>query len=301
MGIGFHDLRLMWNARDAGASFDRVLTIGRQNLCLHPAEAAFFAAAHARASGGTLPPECYAFGTFAEPLLKACFGAISVEALDYSPYDGAQHIHDMNQPVADTLVGRFDVVFDGGALEHIFNFPTAVANVMRMTRVGGRVFMSTPANNFFGHGFYQFSPELMFRVFGPENGFEIRTLQVFEARYPSPELTRNRIAYEVADPAKVRSRVGLVTKRPVMMVLEARKLEERPLFSRAPLQSDYVSVWSAAPPSSDCANQSRTPDRRTWRSRLIAMMPRPLHVLLMGWAQRRQFSLANEKFYRRVA
>jgi hypothetical protein len=301
MGIGFHDLRLMWNARDAGASFDKVLTIGRQNLSLHPAEAAFFVTAHARAGGATLPRECYAFGSYSEPFLKACFGAVTVEALDYSPYDGAQHIHDMNQPIPDVLVGRFDVVFDGGALEHIFNFPTAVGNLMRMTRVGGRVFMSTPANNFFGHGFYQFSPELMFRVFGPENGFELRTLQVFEARYPSPELTRNRIAYEVADPAAVRSRVGLVTKRPVMMVLEAMKLEERPLFSRAPLQSDYVNVWSAAETSPDSTGQARTPARPSWRSRLIAMLPRRLHLLLVGWAQRRQFSFANDKFYRRVA
>jgi hypothetical protein len=124
---------------------------------------------------------------------------------------------------------------------------------------------------------------------------------VFEARYPSPELTRNRVAYEVADPADVRSRVGLVTKRPVMMVLEARKLEERPLFTRVPLQSDYANVWSAAQASPGSANESRTPERRTWRSRLIAMMPRRLHVLLMGWAQRRQFSFANDKFYRRVA
>ena len=176
-----------------------------------------------------------------------------------------------------------------------------VANLMRMPRVGGRVFMSSPANNFFGHGFYQFSPELMYRVFGPENGFLIRTLQVFEARYPSPELTRNRIAYEVADPADVRSRVGLVTKRPVIMVLEAKKLEERPLFSRAPLQSDYVSVWSGVRASADSANQSRTSGRRGWRSRLIAMLPRPIHVLLIGSAQRRQYSFANDKFYRRVA
>jgi hypothetical protein len=301
MGICFHDLRLMWNARGAGASFDKVLTIGRQNLCLHPAEAAFFVAAHARARGATLPRECYAFGAYAEPFLKACFGAVTVEALDYSSYEGAQHIHDMNQPIPDVLVGRFDVVIDGGTLEHIFNFPTAVANLMRMTRVGGRVFMSNPANNFFGHGFYQFSPELMFRIFAPENGFELRTLQVFEARYPGPELTRNRIAYEVADPADVRSRVGLVTKRPVMMVLEARKLEERPLFSCVPLQSDYVNVWSAARASPGFANESCTPEGRTWRSRLIAMMPRRLHVLLMGWAQRRRYSFANDKFYRRVA
>ena len=31
----------------------------------------------------------------------------------------------------------------------------------------------TPANNFFGHGFYQFTPELFFRIFSAANGFEV--------------------------------------------------------------------------------------------------------------------------------
>jgi hypothetical protein len=303
MGICFHDVRLMWNAREAGASFDKVLTIGRQSLCLHPAEANFFINAHARASVGAaqLPAECLAFGTHAEPFLQACFGAGTVEALDYSAYDGAQHIHDMNEPAPQALVGRFDVVFDGGALEHIFNFPIAVSNLMRMTKVGGRVFMSTTANNFFGHGFYQFSPELMFRVFGPENGFEIQTVQVVETRYPSPELTRNRIAYEVADPADLHCRVGLVTKRPVIMMVEARKVEDRRLFARSPLQSDYVNAWSAAEAAPPPAAAARTSWHRALRSRLLAATPSRLHVLLMGWAQRRRFSFANRQFYRKIS
>lgn len=207
MGICFHDARLMWNARSTGASFDSVLTIGRQSLCLHPDEADFFLRSQSVGSGAVTRADL-AFGVFAEPFLRACLGALSVEALDYSDYDGAQHVHDMNEPVPEALVGRFDAVFDGGALEHIFNFPVAMSNLMRMTKVGGRVFISTPANNFCGHGFYQFSPELMFRVFAAENGFEIGTVQLLEARYPSPELTRNRSVYAVADPAAVHGRVG---------------------------------------------------------------------------------------------
>jgi len=302
MGIGFHDLRLMWNAREAGAPFERVLTIGRQNLCLHPAELELLTAGGKQTPRDNmqLPGEQVAFGTYAEPFLRAFLGASSVEALDYSDYEGAQHIHDMNQPVPESMVGLFDVVFDGGALEHIFNFPIAISNLMRMTKVGGRVFMSTPANNFFGHGFYQFSPELMFRVFAPENGFEIRTVQVIEARYPSPELTRNRTAYEVADPADVHCRVGLLTKRPVLMLVEARKLEHKQLFVRTPLQSDYVTTWSIPQSSATSASQAHPLQRRSWRNRISALMPRSLRVMLIGWAQRRRFSLANHDFYRKI-
>jgi SAM-dependent methyltransferase len=301
MGIGFHDLRLMWSARQSGASFERMLTIGRQSLCLHPEELEQLADAWARTRGHapSLPAEHCAFGARAEPFLQAFLGAGSVEALDYSDYEGAQHLHDMNEPVPEAMIGRFDVVFDGGALEHIFNFPIAVANLMRMTRVGGRVFMSTPANNFFGHGFYQFSPELMFRVFAPENGFEIRTVQILETRYPSAELSRNRITYEVADPAVVHCRVGLLTKRPVLMLVEARKLEHKPLFARTPLQSDYVTEWSAVQLAAGPATPP--PARpRTWRNRARAMLPRSIRVMLMGWAQKRRYSLANQDFYRKV-
>jgi len=301
MGMSFHDLRLMWNARQAGASFERVLTIGRQSLCLHLAEVQELAALSGRAPGSLaeLLGGRVTSGAGSEHFLRAFLGAGSVEALDYSDYEGAQHLHDMNQPVAEDMVGRFDVVYDGGTLEHIFNFPTAIANLMRMTKVGGRVFMSTPANNFFGHGFYQFSPELMFRVFAPENGFEIRTVQVLETRYPSPELSRNRIAYEVADPAAVHCRVGLLTNRPVLMLVEARKVEEKPLFARMPLQSDYVTEWNAAQRAANRAAPPAAPPR-SWRNRVGAMMPRSVWALLVGWAQRRRYSLANQDFYRKI-
>ena len=302
MGISFHDLRLMWNARQAGASFERMLTVGRQSLCLHPAELEELAARSGRAPGdlAELLGGHLAGGAGAEHFLRAFLGAGSVEAMDYSDYEGAQHLHDLNQPVSEDMVGRFDVVYDGGALEHIFNFPTAIANLMRMTKVGGRVFMSTPANNFFGHGFYQFSPELMFRVFAPENGFEIGTVQVVEARYPSPELTRNRAAYVVTDPAAVHSRVGLLTKGPVLMLVEARKMEHKALFARAPLQSDYITTWSAAQAGADSAIQARASPVQTWRSRVSAALPHALRAMLMGRAQKRRYSLANAQFYRKV-
>jgi hypothetical protein len=303
MGICFHDARLLWNARNAGGSFGRVLTIGRQRLYLHPREAAFFVEAFASnlANFMKLRSENYKFGSYAEPFLRECIGAETIEAMDFSPYEGAMHIHDMNEPVPDKLVERFDAVIDGGSLEHIFNFPVAVSNLMRMAKVGGRVFMSTPANNYLGHGFYQFSPELMFRIFAPENGFEIVTVQLIEAHYPSPELTHNRIVYEVADPASVHMRVGLVNKRPVMMMVEAKKIDSRGLFARAPLQSDYVTAWSDAeqPEAATAA-----PGRKSWRNglldRVMALTPPPLRPLLMGKVLLRQYSLSNRKFYRRI-
>ena len=92
-------------------------------------------------------------------------------SIDASAYENATMVHDMNLPVGDELKQKFSVVIDGGTLEHVFNFPTAIRNCMEMLKVGGHFFAHTMANNFMGHGFYQFSPELFYRVFSPENGF----------------------------------------------------------------------------------------------------------------------------------
>jgi hypothetical protein len=212
--------------------------------------------------------------------------------LDYSGYEGADTIHDLNLPVPESLVGRFDAVVDAGSLEHVFNFPVAVANLMRMARVGGSVFITTPANNLCGHGFYQFSPELMFRVFSPENGFETRRVALVEAVFPSVELTVNRRVHEVTDPAAVGRRAGLLSKRPVMMMVEAVKTAEVPLFAVPPLQSDYVSAWGRGPKSAG--------GRGSAVRRLFDRLPLPLQRRIRGWRERVVFSLANRRFYRRV-
>src|SRR5262249_48624985 len=112
---------------------------------------------------------------FCEALLKH-IGAVTVDSLDASDFEGATIIHDLNRPLPATLHGRFDVVFDGGTLEHVFNFPVALKECMALPRVGGHFLMCSPANNQMGHGFYQFSPELFWRVFSPNNGYELKAL-----------------------------------------------------------------------------------------------------------------------------
>src|SRR5262249_39640930 len=129
---------------------------------------------------------------------EPCFlslGARAVFSMDVSAFEGATFIHDLNQPVGDELKQRFDLVYDGGTLEHVFNFPTALKNCMEMVRVGGRFFMHTVTNNWCGHGFYQFSPELFFRALSRDNGYEVERMVVHRVGYGG--------WYEVNDPALV--------------------------------------------------------------------------------------------------
>lgn len=105
-------------------------------------------------------------------------GAASVNSMDYSDFEGASIIHDLNIPVPKELRNKFDVVFDGGTTEHVFDVRMVVTNIKNLLKVGGYFIAFTPANNLCGHGFYQFSPEFYRTVFSEENGFKIHKFQM---------------------------------------------------------------------------------------------------------------------------
>lgn len=295
MGLNYWEARLLWEARSRGVSFVDTLTVARLSLNLHPGEVAWLAAAHRRRfpnAEGT-PLKSYQFGEYADDYLRSFAGASAVTVMDYSAYEGATVIHDLNQPVPEALCGKFDAVIEGGSLEHVFNYPVALASLMRLVKPGGTLFMSTPANNCCGHGFYQFSPELMYRVFSEANGFKVRRVVLVEGVYPSFELTSNRKAYEVRDPAAVGIRIGLVSQRPVMMLVEATKIREVVPFVSAPLQSDYVKVWKQADAKGPAGFAVRL-------KQMVDRLPRFIQSPLIGLRLRRLYSLSNRRFYKRI-
>ncbi|MGO8818932.1 MAG: hypothetical protein ACLQVG_30200 [Terriglobia bacterium] len=175
--------------------------------------------------------------------LFTLLGATEVVSIDYSDYEGASVVHDMNAPIPQHYRDSFDFLYDGGTLEHIFNFPQAIKNCMDLLKVGGTFVASTPANNFMGHGFYQFSPELFFRLFCPENGFRLDRALVFE-------WGSGGARYEVEDPQKLRRRAELwATGGRILLCIEARKVEAHPGgLPLLPQQSDYVAQWKTEPP-----------------------------------------------------
>jgi SAM-dependent methyltransferase len=239
MGVEWHTARFLVSCLQAGARFDQVATIGRQNLYVTPSEVGeCFAEYGCRAADGLAG--LAAEPVYAEPLFVA-LGARVVDSIDASGYERATIVRDMNEPIGNELVERFDVVFDGGSLEHVFNLPVALRNCLRMVRVGGCVIMQSPMNSFAGHGFYQFSPELLYRALSDENGFKVERMIAFEYYFRSQW-------YEVADPTVVGSRVELVpSSHRVGLLVRARRTRRAEIFQRVPQQSDYASSWSQSP------------------------------------------------------
>jgi hypothetical protein len=243
MGIDRNYADFLLGARAGGIDFRQTATLGRLNLFVdHRSLNAIFRAHGDPVTDHDIRAMRTASGGYSETFLRR-LGAQETMSIDASEYEGASLVHDMNLPIGDELKGRFSAVIDGGTLEHIFNFPTAIRNCMEMLQVGGHFFSHTMANNFMGHGFYQFSPELFYRVFSRENGFQVHRAVVFEQAIGSPKW------YEAADPKDIGERVELINGRQTYLMVHAERIADVPIFKTPPQQADYSTLWSQnAPP-----------------------------------------------------
>jgi hypothetical protein len=165
MGFGANDLRFLLSAEKLGLRGKDVCTLGKLTSITRQRE--LDAVLGEWNKPRFLLPKSKALYTSEDYLGPLGYRVV---ALDASAYEGAEIIHDLNKPIPDELAGKFDLVIDGGTLEHVFDYPTALQNAMRMLRVGGHLFLITPTNNQCGHGFYQFSPELFYGLLTPANG-----------------------------------------------------------------------------------------------------------------------------------
>ena len=102
--------------------------------------------------------------------LLTMMGANNVEAIDFSDYEDADIIHDLNFPVSKNLLDKYDAILDIGSTEHIFDLPMVLKNMCDMLKPGGSLFLSYPCSNYIDHGFYSISPTLLFDFF-KINGF----------------------------------------------------------------------------------------------------------------------------------
>jgi SAM-dependent methyltransferase len=236
MGLTFWGAKFILSGRKMGMKLDSVCTLGRQTLFMKPGDVASLLSEYncCPEDFWTVYPQNEALAT-ADALFRV-LGATRIDSVDNSTYEGATVIHDMNKPLPPALNEQYDLVFDGGTLEHIFFFPTALENAMRMVKPGGHIMFVTPANGLCGHGFYQFSPELFFRVLSPEYGFELQRIY----------LSDNDKMYHVVDPVLVHGRVEL-RKGSVNLFIHARKTGQFAGLSTpmVPQQSDYLTTWES--------------------------------------------------------
>jgi SAM-dependent methyltransferase len=296
LGIATGQAEFLIQAQRQGVRFETALTIGRQNFLVSPRQLERLLRRHAswpaNLSVSEMRDALVSGSGFAEPFFRM-LGARTVDALDVSEFEGATIIHDLNYSIPAGLHQTYDLVIDGGSLEHVFNFPVALQNCMEMVKVGGHFIVVTPANNNCGHGFYQFSPELFFRALSQDNGFNVERMIAFENDVEVAHLFHRSYLSEIAgpwfqvtDPAAIGDRVLLMNRRPVLLMIQARRVADVPMFARYPQQSDYAATWKAHEQDPSAFERSR-PQKR-WVDRVVgrsAILHLKLHAIgsVMRW------------------
>lgn len=224
---------------------------------------------------------------WSEPLFRI-LGAESVVSFDASGYESSDYVADFNFPLDLQFYQKFDFVFDGGTSEHIFDVRQVFLNLMHMVRIGGHLMCVVPCNNHLGHGFYQFSPELYFRIFSAENGFRVKRMTL-----TSPD-ARDR--YEVVDPAKLGQRVEMFgSPSRLSLAVLAERTHEATIFSKVPQQSDYEVAWKGK-------HNQRPQPATGLRGAAIRTLTRYFPSLLVAIRFQRSKRLsAHPRFFRRVS
>lgn len=188
---------------------------------------------------------------YSDDFLKS-IGVENLEILDVSDYENATIIHDLNTPIPDALREKFTLVVDIGTSEHIFNVAQSFENLRQLCANKGHVLMVNPANNWLGHGFYQFSPELFFRAFDEEFGFEVKSIYLIKRKF------LYETWYKLNDPKNVGRRGTLLTNRRCYIAVIASKSASISDLA-SPQQSDYVSTWEERKVSKLGSIYHRTP------------------------------------------
>jgi hypothetical protein len=189
VGIGLNSVHLLGKILpELGTLTGRkVLTLGVQDCAFRHDELIQFLNRHAISckpvpephirltTGFKWVPESkrYKYGQFIHQstFLRALgFDEENIHSLDYSPYEGATIVHDLNVPVEERWSSVFDLIFDGGTLEHVFSIKDVLLNVSRMCALDGLVVHMTPVD-LLNHGFINVNAEL-FYDFYLANGFE---------------------------------------------------------------------------------------------------------------------------------
>jgi hypothetical protein len=179
------------------------------------------------------------------------FGPDDIRSMDHSSFEGADVIQDLNLPVPEALSSKYDLIFDGGTIEHVFSIKDALFNMSRMCKVGGVVVNFSPVD-YINHGFINLSAEIFSDFFGC-NDFEKIDLK-YIAMPSHPKLVdRHYLEYV---PESLYHTLGSYYQIGVFSAF--RKIKEAPL--RIPQQGYYMRLWKSKA-TNVVSNSSVSPSR----------------------------------------
>lgn len=263
MGLDINTLHLLTHLERSCSNpidaFSHILTIGRLDLNIFPKTLKKHLGKRYNSKRLYL---------HADDLILSLFSPVSLHSLDYSDYEGATLLHDLNTAIPPVWHNHFGLVIEGGTLEHVFNFPQAIQNLMSVVKPGGYLLLQLPCNGWPGHGFYQFSPELFHNLFNRTRGWDLELCIIHRI---GPWNTW----YKVQSPSVLKDRVEFLSLLPYQILIVAQKIKHIPDWPY-PQQSDYVQRWRENIPGSK--SQPYTAPR-PWLASKFPRLARLLNVL----------------------
>ncbi len=168
MGIARGSVKLLIQEAKRRPFQGRVLTLGKQDVWIDQSELEkigkqlqFELVSCPGIDPRAQKPDLRKQGFISDIYLLSRLGFSDVRSLDFSNYENADYVFDLNQPnPLPELINGFDFILDGGTFEHVFHLPNAFQAVFQMLRLNGRIFHVSPSSNHIDHGFYMFSPTL---------------------------------------------------------------------------------------------------------------------------------------------
>jgi SAM-dependent methyltransferase len=282
MGIPKAGAALLYELKKDYQLGDSVLQLGKQALYVEADQLPGIAAQFGfdvtmdnatKDQSGEYVPETYNDIVFFEAL-----GFKTVSSLDYSDYEGADLIHDLNTPIPQSLHGKYDFVYDGGTLEHVFDFPQCLRNIHNLLKVGGLVAHAAPSHNHVDHGFYMYSPTVFWDYYHA-NHYKIIKSYIYE--YETEHTAYTATPWLIYDyhPSAIQHLVGGGWGRKRLGIwFVAQKLSES-RCDVVPQQGAYTNTWnniSTYDPYLAAQNKSPTLSRVKMLLRSVPLIGRVL-------------------------
>jgi hypothetical protein len=277
VGLSTTALRLLLDEAKREPFTGSVLVLGKQDLTITEADlrsSAAEAGVRLRDVPLTLsekPGHARAGFLSDDSMLKA-LGFTDYAALDVSDYEATDIIlHNLNSPtIAPELEGRFDVIIDGGTLEHVFHLPNAMSALGRMLNAQGRMIHGSPSSNHVDHGFYMFSPTFFWDYYSA-NRYELPAVHM--VRYQQRHMNKPWDVYEYTPGALDPVSFGGLDDSLFMVWCVARKTPDS-TTGVIPEQRGYVRVWEAQ--GALGLNETPPRDQSRRRAQAVALAQRVL-------------------------
>ncbi|MBI3252521.1 MAG: methyltransferase domain-containing protein [Candidatus Omnitrophica bacterium] len=244
MGIARGMARLLLSEAQKSPFNGSILELGRQLVYFNMDELIRWAAWHGVKLAGLAfvdkshHPELAERGCMDDQTFFSALGFKTVHSLDVSDYEQSTHTLDLNLPVPEGLYGFYDVILDGGTLEHVFDQAAALRNIHRLLKVGGRVIHGAPSTNHVDHGFYMYSPTFFYEFYAA-NGYKIETSYIFQYTERHDTDPWKIYAYQPGALKKMRLKPF---PGPLGIYFVARKANDAPDIT-IPYQGRYKRAW----------------------------------------------------------